>query len=318
MKRTTVWILVPLLAAAVAAGLHSWSPWSAGTSALTLEEAENKLLKQYAGRVESSRQNGEVYEMKLRMDAGLYKIRLSAFDGQVESIERLESAAVPPPEIVSREVVKRQLEEREGFRIQRLELDTANSGATRLYVAEVTAQSGEHRSLEIDAYSGKILANRTVKPPDSGDPNVPDPDNPGGTNGSPAGGDDPQGNPNGTSNGNGDQARLLSEEEAKSAAAAALNVEASAVEDTDAELRSQEDGQAYYLVDVELKNGREAEVQINAVSGAMQTITWDEEDGESPSKSDNGRPSGERDPEKKSDKGKEDNNTKHDGDSNDG
>ncbi|OWA33281.1 hypothetical protein B9G55_21610 [Saccharibacillus sp. O16] len=278
MRRSTLWVLVLVLSAVVAAGLHVWSPWSSGKPALTLAEAESKLLKQYTGKIESSRQDGALYEMKLRMDAGLYQIRLSASDGQVESIERLESAPVPPPEIVSREVVKRQLEDLEGFRVQRLELDTTNSGATRLYVAEVTGKSGERRSLEIDAYSGKILVNRLVEPQDSGETTVPNEGKPGGApEGVPGGGKptDPTKEPSGQG-----QARLLSEEEAKQAAAVALNVEAAAVEDTDVELRSQEDGQAYYLVDIELKNGREAEVQINAVSGAMQTITWDEEKSE--------------------------------------
>ncbi|OWR30095.1 hypothetical protein CDO73_13580 [Saccharibacillus sp. O23] len=270
MKRRAAWISAPVLLAAAAAGLLVWSPWSPSSPALTLAEAENKLLKQYAGKIESSAQTGELYEMRLRTDTGLYAVRLSAEDGQVESIERLEAVKVPPPEIVSREAVKVRLEQREGLRVQRLELDTPDGGATRLYVAEVTNSSGERRSLEIDAYTGDILTDREAQPSDAGGdkgtpgtPGAPDEEGPAATP------PDLPGQP---------QARLLSEDEAKAAAAAALNVQASAVEDTDAELRRQEDGQAYYLVDVELKNGREAEVQINAVSGAMLTITWDEDD----------------------------------------
>lgn len=282
MKRRAGWILAPVLLAAAAAGLLVWSPWSASSPPLTLAEAENKLLKQYAGKIESSEQNGELYEMRLRTDTGLYAVRLSAEEGQVQSIERLEAVKVPPPEIVSRETVKSRLEETEGLRVDRLELDTPEDGATRLYVADVTNSSGERRSLEIDAYTGSILTDQAAKPQEPGGE---------GTGGTPS-----QGGPAGVPGGPPaqPQARLLSEEEAKAAAAAALNVQASAVEDTDAELRRQEDGQAYYLVDVELKNGREAEVQINAVSGAMLTITWDEEDSEPEAES--GKHSGDDDP----------------------
>lgn len=271
MKRRAAWILAPVLLAAAAAGLLVWSPWSASSPPLTLAEAENKLLKQYAGKIESSEQTGELYEMRLRTDTGLYAVRLSAEEGQVQSIERLEAVKVPPPEIVSRETIKSRLEANEGFRVERLELDTPGAGTTRLYVADVTNSSGERRSLEIDAYTGSILADHPAKPQGTGGE---------GPNGTPSG-SGPDEIPNGPPAQ--PQARLLSEEEAKAAAAAALNVQASAVEDTDAELRRQEDGQAYYLVDVELKNGREAEVQINAVSGAMLTITWDEDGSESDS-----------------------------------
>ncbi|WP_181286075.1 PepSY domain-containing protein [Saccharibacillus deserti] len=305
MKRRTAWAAAFLLALAVAGGLLVWSPWSSAEPSLTRTEAEKKLLKLYSGRIESARQTGELYEMQLRTEAGLYTVKLYAADGRVESIRRLEAAAAPPREIISRSEIKARLERQAGVRVERLELEKG-SGESRLYAAELTEASGERRGLTIDAYTGETLTDAPL--PGSGASaggQVPDedpspPQEPGdgipSSGGSPASPDDP----------GGANARLLSERQAKAAAAAALGVESGAVEDSDAELRSEEDGQAYYLVDVELKTGRQAEVQINAVSGAMQTITWDEEedsDSDPPSsgQEDSPNPDDDSDPDESSD-----------------
>ncbi|MFC0394272.1 PepSY domain-containing protein [Paenibacillus mendelii] len=37
-------------------------------------------------------------------------------------------------------------------------------------------------------------------------------------------------------------------------------------------------GKWYYIIEVETPDGREADVQINAASGAIQSVTWDDED----------------------------------------
>ncbi|WP_172195268.1 PepSY domain-containing protein [Saccharibacillus qingshengii] len=276
MKRRTAWAAALLLAAAAAGGLLVWSPWSSAEPSLTPTEAEKKLLKLYSGQIESARQTGDLYEMQLRTEAGLYTVKLYAADGRVESIRRLEAAAAPPREIISRSEIKARLERQAGVRVERLELDKS-SGESRLYAAELTEASGERRRLTIDAYTGDTLTDTPLagsgvsaggqEPDEDPPPQDPGEDVPS-SGGTPASPDDP----------GGANARLLSERQAKAAAASALGVESGAVEDSDAELRSEEDGQAYYLVDVELKTGRQAEVQINAVSGAMQTITWDEEE----------------------------------------
>ncbi|QDH20147.1 PepSY domain-containing protein [Saccharibacillus brassicae] len=301
MRRRTAGMAATALAAAGAAGLLLWSPWSSAEPSLTQAQAQSKLLKLYTGQIESASRSGDLYEMTLRTDTGLYTVKLYVEDGRVESIRRLEATTAPPREIVSRDQIKTRLEQQAGVRVERLELENADGGEERLYVADLAAASGERRRLRIDAYTGETLQD-TVLPGDApvaggdsggangGDagtaPSVPSPAGPGGTEGGnpPANGGSPEpgtpGNPGGGAASGGTNARLLSERQARAAAAAALGVEVGAVEESDAELRSEEDGQAYYLVDVELKNGRKAEVQINAVSGAMQTITWDEDEEE--------------------------------------
>jgi len=46
----------------------------------------------------------------------------------------------------------------------------------------------------------------------------------------------------------------------------------------DVELKGKVAGSAYYLVEVEVEGGRDADVQVNAVSGAIMSVIWDDED----------------------------------------
>jgi uncharacterized membrane protein YkoI len=46
---------------------------------------------------------------------------------------------------------------------------------------------------------------------------------------------------------------------------------------TDVE-KEDDDGVWYYYVDIETEDGREAEVQLNAASGAVVTVAWDDDD----------------------------------------
>jgi hypothetical protein len=55
----------------------------------------------------------------------------------------------------------------------------------------------------------------------------------------------------------------------------ALGKIAGRVKDIDME---QEGGKWYYLVEIESKDGREADVQLNAASGKVVSVTWDDDD----------------------------------------
>ncbi|MHA7965292.1 PepSY domain-containing protein [Paenibacillus sp. CAU 1782] len=65
---------------------------------------------------------------------------------------------------------------------------------------------------------------------------------------------------------------LISEEEA---IALALKKVPGTVKDVD---RENEGGRWYYFVEIETKDGREADVQLNAASGAIVSVTWDDDD----------------------------------------
>ncbi|MFC4601320.1 PepSY domain-containing protein [Cohnella hongkongensis] len=48
----------------------------------------------------------------------------------------------------------------------------------------------------------------------------------------------------------------------------------------DVELKGRVAGKAYYLVEVDVEGGRDADVQVNAVSGAIMSVIWDDDDDE--------------------------------------
>ncbi|WP_176220713.1 PepSY domain-containing protein [Cohnella massiliensis] len=70
----------------------------------------------------------------------------------------------------------------------------------------------------------------------------------------------------------GEPPALLAPAKAKSLAAAHV-----AGEIEDAELKRTADGGAYYLVEIDVDDGRDAIVQVHAISGAIMSVTWDDE-----------------------------------------
>ncbi|WP_051507327.1 PepSY domain-containing protein [Saccharibacillus sacchari] len=303
MKRSSGKLIGSAAVVAVAVtGLILWSPWGAAEPVLTREQAEQELLARYSGQVESANLANGHYDMRLRTEAGLYAVALSASSGQVESIRRLEAAEQTPPEILERTKVKTLLESRAtGATVTRLELETPTDADNPFYVAELTDPTGRLLKLTIDAYSGDIRSEQEISAPQTGGNGSAQPPDEPASNPNTGQENPPTENPDSSSNGqNGenpdnstkpgdkdnqpqkpnhsnDPVRLLSEKEAEKIAAKSLADAGSKVEDTDADLRTEEDGQAYYLVEIELEDGREASVQINAVSGTILSTTWDED-----------------------------------------
>jgi len=286
MKRISGKLIGSAAVVAVAVtGLILLSPWGAAEPALTREQAEQELLARYSGQVESANLANGRYDMLLRTDAGLYAVALSASSGQVESISRLEAAEKPLPEILERTKVKTLLENRAtGATVTRLELETPTDADNPLYVAELTDHAGRLLKLTIDAYSGDIQSEQEIAAPPTNDNGSTQPTEDPGSSSNGQNGESPDNSTKPDDKGNQPQkpnadepVRLLSEKEAEKIAAKSLADAGSKVEDTDADLRTEDDGQAYYLVEVELEDGREASVQINAVSGAVLSTTWDED-----------------------------------------
>ena len=305
MKRISGKLVGSVAVVAVAVtGLILWSPWGAAEPALTREQAEQQLLAHYSGQIESASLANGRYNMRLRTDAGLYAVALSASSGQVESIRRLEATEQNPAEILERTRVKTLLENRStGTEVTRLELETPTDTDNPIYVAELKDDTGRIIKLTIDAYSGDIQSEQEISAPPTngtGSPQPPDeptsnpdtsqdppPSEDTGSSSNGQNGENPDNSAKPDDKGNQPQqpgsnepARLLTEKEAEKIAAKSLSGAGSKVEDTDADLRTEDDGQAYYLVEVELEDGREASVQIHAISGKVLSTTWDEDQDE--------------------------------------
>jgi len=268
MKRLSskVWLSTIVVIVGITA-LILWSPWSSAEPTLSLQQAQQKLLTHYSGKIESASAVDGDYEMRLRTDTGLYAVALSSSSGDVQSIRRLEATKQARPEVLAHKEVKKLVEQQtNGGELKQLELQNEVEGNTPTYVAVLTDPEGRTLQLTVDAYSGDTLSEKELSPapkpnkPPSSDPVDPTPTDPS---------DDPKNNK---------PVRLLNEKEAQEVAQRSLENVGSKVKDIDADFRTEDDGQAYYLVEVELEDEREASVQVNAVSGAVQSTTWDEDD----------------------------------------
>ncbi|MCQ4088226.1 PepSY domain-containing protein [Saccharibacillus sp. JS10] len=258
---STIAVIVGIVA------LILWSPWSSAEPTLSLEQAQQKLLTHYSGKIESASATDDQYEMRLRTDTGLYAVALSASSGDVQSIQRLEATEQTRPEVLGHKEVKKLVEQQtNGGELKQLELQNEVEGKTPTYVAVLTDPAGRTLQLTVDAYSGDTLAETELAPAPK--PNKPPSSNP--TDSKPTDEpDDPKDNK---------PVRLLNEKEAEEVARRSLANAGSPIKDIDADFRTEDDGQAYYLVEVELEDDREASVQVNAVSGAVQSTTWDGDD----------------------------------------
>lgn len=78
---------------------------------------------------------------------------------------------------------------------------------------------------------------------------------------------------------NKENAKLLTSDKASKLAAAHIKGE---VEDVS--LKTAKDGKKYYLIEIDVNDGRDAVVQVNAISGAIMSVVWEEDDDDSDEK----------------------------------
>lgn len=240
--RAVGWIVGSLVVAAVVVWTAVWwRPWESGRATLTAEAAAQSVLKQYPGEIVNSTLKDGTYMIQLRSETGLYDIQLDALTGTVQAIKRLEAGERSEEKpLLSREQVKTELSNQTVGQLESLEL-TEKDGSP-VYTAVVQAADNSRAELTIDPYEGKVLSSKKLQPSDR--------------------------KPDGES-----AAHILTEKEAERKALARVPGEVD-----DIELRSTDDGIAYYLVDIDLEDGREATVQVNAISGDIRSVTWDKDD----------------------------------------
>ncbi|WP_434748900.1 PepSY domain-containing protein [Paenibacillus amylolyticus] len=221
-----------------------WKPWEPARQQLSADAAAQSVLEQYPGEIIHSTLKDGTYLMQLRSETGLYDVQVDAFTAAVQSIKRLEASPQAEEKTLwSREQMKSELlKQRAGEQLVSLEL--VEQQGSPVYTAVVKARDNSRQELTIDPYTGDILSSKAIKaPPVSGD---------GGTEKAP---------------------QFLSEKQAKQKALARVPGEVD-----DVELRGTNSGNPYYLVEIDLEDGREATVQVNAISGAIRSVTWDKDD----------------------------------------
>ncbi|MCM3135634.1 PepSY domain-containing protein [Paenibacillus polysaccharolyticus] len=243
--RKLLWLGAGTLAVALVVALVWWKPWEPAREQLSADAVAQSVLNQYPGEIIHTTLKDGTYLMQLRSETGLYDVQVDAFTAAVQSIKRLE--ANPQSEektLWSREQMKSELlKQRAGEQLVSLEL--VEQQGSPVYTAVVKGKDNSRQELTIDPYTGEVISSKAIKSTPSSE----------------AGGTTEK------------EPQFLSEKQAEQKALARVPGEVD-----DVELRGTNSGNPYYLVEIDLEDGREATVQVNAISGAIRSVTWDKDD----------------------------------------
>jgi uncharacterized membrane protein YkoI len=241
--RRSFWWGAGFLALLAIIAIMWWKPWQSDRVMLTADAAAQSVLNQYPGEIVNSTLKDGTYIMQLRSETGLYDVQVDAVTATVNSIKRLESNPQAEEKTLwSREQIKTELLKQTDAELVSLEL--VEQQGSPVYLAVFKMKNNTREQWTIDPYTGVKQSSKTLES------SSPDP-----------------------TTGEGTKTSFLSEKEAEQKALARIHGEVD-----DIELRGTNSGNPYYLVEIDLEDGREAIVQVNAISGAIRSVTWDEDE----------------------------------------
>ncbi|WDQ33460.1 PepSY domain-containing protein [Paenibacillus marchantiae] len=241
--RRSLWWGAGLLALLVVIAVMWWRPWQSDRVMLTADAAAQAVLDQYPGEILNSTLKDGTYIMQLRSETGLYDVQVDAVTATVNSIKRLESNPQAEEKTLwSREQIKTELLKQTDAELVSLEL--VEQQGSPVYLAVFKMKDNGREQWTIDPYNGEKQSSKPLEA------SSPDP-----------------------TTGEGTKTSFLSEKEAEQKALAKVPGEVD-----DIELRGTNSGNPYYLVEIDLDDGREAIVQVNAISGAIRSVTWDDDE----------------------------------------
>lgn len=217
-------------------------PWDRSGAVLSAEEVEMSVTSQYPGTIEDSSFKDGQYHLRLKMDTGAYDVTVDGKDGSVLTIQQISKTSEQEKAILSRDTVKEQLLSETGGKLLFLELITKEN--QELYKAKVMTDT-ERILYEIDPYTGEVLSKQTIT----------------------IGQDEDEEEKNEEA----EKRFFIAEEEAGKIALAEV-----AGEVDDVELRGESTSNPYYLVEIDTPDDKEAVIQIHAVTGKIQSVTWED------------------------------------------
>ncbi|KKB41472.1 PepSY domain-containing protein [Bacillus thermotolerans] len=243
MNKKRLRLITVIAIALLVVGAAAWQMAGLFASAepLTENEAKNRIQEMYAAEVKSITQSGDQYELMIEIEKQPYKVEMAAETGDIRSLTKVESnKQAEPLKEVSETEMKERLQKSYPGKLTGLKKQA--EGGHAYYYA--TIEHGQERTtVKADALTGKVI-DSSVEPLPEAPPK-----------------EQPSSLP----------AREITEEEAR--AIALKNVSGMAEDDIDLE---ESNGLTYYLVEVERDDDREAVVQINAISGKVMSITWED------------------------------------------
>ena len=208
------------------------------TKTLTEEELKATALTKYPGEIIRTAKFDNEFKIEMQMENGTYAIRMDTNNGNILSLEKVATEEVSPP---VEKLTEAQIKNEIATQGELQSIHFINNADTSYYEAIVHKENVEI-TLKVDPYNGALLdsIHTPLEVPVS------------------------------------TKSTLLTEQEALIIAADYLK----GIADEDAELHQPSGQTPYYLVEVEIENGeeedREAVVQIDAFTGTVKAINWDD------------------------------------------
>lgn len=284
-----------------------WKSIAQASPALTSTQAKNVVLKQYPGKVTETALNNGIYTVQLQSDQGMYQVQVNGNSGAIQSIQQIGQSAVAtttPNSTTNTDSSNSSATN---------DSSSSSSAVTEPTTATNPTESTNDSSSNSSSSASEDSTDTNNNPPTSTDssPSATTNENDNRNNSSNSGSDNnqpqvneqpgaitpdanvpPAGSPvppvdnrdhkddrkgkDKDKNNSPRPAPVLILKE-KDAERIALTQVPGKVDDTDYE-DDEDKGQSYYLVDIDTPDEREATVQINAVSGAVMSVTWDDVD----------------------------------------
>ncbi|MCM3762825.1 PepSY domain-containing protein [Alkalihalobacillus oceani] len=224
-------------------------------SALAEEEVRASIGEQFAGTVQAfahTKQNGvEVYQVTFLTETGLYGVLVDPYSGEILSLKQLADRMQIEPEgnegesPKNSELTVEQVKELIAGTVEEdvtiVEIEQRQRNERPFYAVVIEQREGVGK-IEIDAITGEVLNYRVEEEPEKEPPRDDQP------------------------------AQTITKQEAERIA---LEQVAGHVEDVDLE---DEDGRLFYEVEIEIEgqDGDEATVLIDAITGEVITIIWED------------------------------------------
>lgn len=262
---------IKILAAGGAALLAAWllSAWLwnrvfAEPETVLADEAVQSVLAEYEGEVIGTELAGKAYTVKLKTEDGLYELQVPREGGGISAIKQLEAydsrqaggpgrphssghaAQTPPPTVPA--------------------AGSATAPAVTPAAESAASSAPAGTAAGPRPVPGSPSAAAPSAAPGSAQPGAGEPPTTPASQAKPGAASSPEPTPQRS------PAALISPAQAAKLAKAQVGGE---VEETELE---QEGGTRYYLVEIHTADGKEADVQVNAASGKIMSITWHEDD----------------------------------------
>ncbi len=277
-----------------------WKSIAQASPVLTSTQAKNVVLKQYPGKVTETALNNGIYTVQLQSDQGMYQVQVNGNSGAIQSIQQIGQSTVATTTPNSTNTTDSSSSDSSSSTATEPTTSTTtpattdSSNSTNTSSAEdstdtsdttstLTESSPPTSTTENKDSSNDNSGIANNQPPSNDQPAMGtlDPNQP--PVGAPASPEDQRDRkddrkdkekPKDKNNSSKPPVLILKEKDAERIA---LTQVPGKVDDTDYE-DDEDKGQSYYLVDIDTPDEREATVQVNAISGAVMSVTWDDVD----------------------------------------